>query len=130
MAMSASSGPPPSSLNFCIVTCHVSIDRRFTCASPLEVRMLTLASSGVKSSSPLKLRVISLYAASHYGHDIYIIYNVCALLSFCMQVYVRGGSGGTGAATFKVMAKKQRGQANGGSGGRGGDVTLVRQPAS
>ena len=47
-----------------------------------------------------------------------------------MQVYVRGGSGGTGAATFKVMAKKQRGQANGGSGGRGGDVTLVRQPAS
>ena len=43
-----------------------------------------------------------------------------------LQVYVRGGSGGTGAATFKVMAKKQRGQANGGSGGRGGDVTLVR----
>ncbi|CAM9768084.1 unnamed protein product, partial [Laminaria digitata] len=44
---------------------------------------------------------------------------------FRVQVYVRGGSGGTGAATFKVMAKKQRGQANGGSGGRGGDVTLV-----
>eukprot|EP00752_Nemacystus_decipiens_P008108 g7248.t1 len=41
------------------------------------------------------------------------------------QVYVRGGSGGEGAASFKVMAKKQRGQPNGGSGGRGGDVTLV-----
>ncbi|CAM9626449.1 unnamed protein product, partial [Ectocarpus fasciculatus] len=41
------------------------------------------------------------------------------------QVYVRGGSGGEGAASFKVMAKKQRGQPNGGSGGKGGDVTLV-----
>lgn len=42
------------------------------------------------------------------------------------QVYVRGGSGGEGAASFKVMAKKQRGKPNGGSGGKGGDVTLVR----
>ncbi|CAM9920455.1 unnamed protein product [Ascophyllum nodosum] len=41
------------------------------------------------------------------------------------QVYVRGGSGGQGAASFRVMAKKQRGQPNGGSGGKGGDVTLV-----
>lgn len=40
-------------------------------------------------------------------------------------MYVRGGTGGEGAASFKVMAKKQRGQPNGGSGGRGGDVTLV-----
>lgn len=39
---------------------------------------------------------------------------------------MRAGSGGGGAASFRVMAKKQRGQPNGGSGGRGGDVTLVR----
>ena len=47
---------------------------------------------------------------------------VCTVLK---QVYVRGGSGGQGAASFRVMAKKQRGQPNGGSGGKGGDVTLV-----
>lgn len=42
------------------------------------------------------------------------------------KVYVRGGTGGEGASTFKVMAKRQRGSPNGGSGGKGGDVTLVR----
>mmetsp|Transcript_6675 Transcript_6675/g.8794 ORF Transcript_6675/g.8794 Transcript_6675/m.8794 type:complete len:549 (-) Transcript_6675:137-1783(-) len=39
-------------------------------------------------------------------------------------VYVKGGSGGTGAHTFYVGAGFQRGKANGGSGGRGGDVVL------
>lgn len=57
-----------------------------------------------------------------------IIFVHCPLngLVCSLQVYVRGGSGGEGAASFKVMAKKQRGQPNGGSGGKGGDVTLVR----
>lgn len=64
---------------------------------------------------------------------VFISYKYACVLCcccFCVQVYVRGGSGGSGAASFRVMAKKQRGQANGGSGGRGGDVTLVSQPSS
>jgi GTP-binding protein len=39
-------------------------------------------------------------------------------------VMARGGSGGNGAATFKNIAKGQRGPPNGGSGGKGGDVIL------
>lgn len=55
------------------------------------------------------------------------IYSANLPLDMCVaKIYVRGGTGGEGAASFRVMAKKQRGKPNGGSGGKGGDVTLVR----
>jgi hypothetical protein len=40
-------------------------------------------------------------------------------------MYVRGGSGGQGAATFKLVNGRQKGLPDGGSGGRGGDVVFV-----
>ena len=40
-------------------------------------------------------------------------------------MYVRGGSGGQGAATFKLINGRQKGMPDGGSGGRGGDVVFV-----
>ena len=41
------------------------------------------------------------------------------------QMYVRAGSGGQGAATFKLQNGRQKGAADGGAGGRGGDVVFV-----
>lgn len=41
------------------------------------------------------------------------------------QMYVRAGSGGAGAATFKLLNGRQKGMADGGSGGKGGDVVFV-----
>ena len=40
-------------------------------------------------------------------------------------MYVRAGSGGQGAATFKLVNGRQKGMPDGGSGGRGGDVVFV-----
>jgi len=41
------------------------------------------------------------------------------------DVYVRGGSGGPGAVTFKPLRGRGQGPPNGGSGGRGGSVYLL-----
>lgn len=41
------------------------------------------------------------------------------------QMYVRAGSGGQGAATFKLVNGRQKGMPDGGGGGRGGDVVFV-----
>ncbi|EWM23849.1 gtp-binding protein obg, partial [Nannochloropsis gaditana] len=41
------------------------------------------------------------------------------------QMYVRAGSGGAGAATFKLLNGRQKGMADGGSGGKGGDVVFI-----
>lgn len=40
-------------------------------------------------------------------------------------MYVRAGSGGQGAATFKLFKGRQKGTPDGGAGGRGGDVVFV-----
>lgn len=40
-------------------------------------------------------------------------------------MYVRAGSGGQGAATFKLVNGRQKGMPDGGGGGRGGDVVFV-----
>mmetsp|Transcript_14474 Transcript_14474/g.20542 ORF Transcript_14474/g.20542 Transcript_14474/m.20542 type:complete len:338 (-) Transcript_14474:419-1432(-) len=40
------------------------------------------------------------------------------------HIYVKGGSGGSGANTYKLASKRQRGRPNGGSGGKGGSIVL------
>mmetsp|Transcript_18562 Transcript_18562/g.18641 ORF Transcript_18562/g.18641 Transcript_18562/m.18641 type:complete len:418 (-) Transcript_18562:92-1345(-) len=44
-------------------------------------------------------------------------------------IFVRAGSGGTGANTFKYGKNRQHNVANGGSGGNGGDVLLEVNPS-
>lgn len=46
-------------------------------------------------------------------------------------VYVRAGSGGQGASTYKLLrkTKNQRGPPDGGNGGNGGDVVMVVDPS-
>jgi GTP-binding protein len=42
-----------------------------------------------------------------------------------VQVFIKAGSGGAGAATFKLLNGRQKGPPDGGSGGKGGDVIFV-----
>ena len=42
-----------------------------------------------------------------------------------VKIWVRGGDGGDGAATFRREAHVPRGGPDGGDGGRGGDMVLV-----
>lgn len=53
------------------------------------------------------------------------------MASFVDQVtlYVRGGDGGAGVASFQKRKGKPRGRPNGGNGGNGGDVLLCADPA-
>lgn len=59
------------------------------------------------------------------AESVYIPRLVRTRVSWCPQVFVKAGSGGQGAATFKVLNGRQKGPPDGGSGGKGGDVVFV-----
>ncbi|MEN8233956.1 MAG: GTPase ObgE [Actinomycetota bacterium] len=46
-----------------------------------------------------------------------------------VRLYVRGGAGGAGVASFQKRKGKPRGRPNGGNGGRGGSVVLIADSA-